>query len=338
LDELPELAELLNAVYRGSYEFVPFTGERLRSMVEERKLEVLVAEGGGVILGCVVYGKGPWGLEIRWLAVSEGEFQKTVENALVEEVEKRAGGEVSAVVDAESPMMGFWVSRGYRAEGGLYHMVARLEGVKPLPKVPNAAVIRSLRPEEEKQLVETVNLAYGRERLKEGAIARWKTQNPPFNEDWIHVAEMGGKIVSAVVSRPDTEYNEFFKARRGYLGPAATLPEFRGKNLASALTCRAMNFLYEMGMDTVALHTFEQNIPSLTLLKKLGFEIRHNQKFMRKKVYGRFSIIFSASNSLTRVSMNSATFSWLYCLSSSCFLSCSLMVAKTLVTSKGFSM
>jgi len=54
LDELPELAELLNAVYRGSYEFVPFTGERLRSMVEERKLEVLVAEGGGVILGCVV--------------------------------------------------------------------------------------------------------------------------------------------------------------------------------------------------------------------------------------------------------------------------------------------
>jgi ribosomal protein S18 acetylase RimI-like enzyme len=284
LDELPKLAELLNAMYKGSYEFVPFTVERLRSMVEERKLEVLVAEGGGVVLGCVIYGKGPWGLGIRWLAVSEGEFQKTIENALAEEVEKKAEGEVSIVIDAESPMMDFWVSRGYGAEGGLYHMVARLDGVKPLPKIPDAAVIRSLRPDEEKQLVETVNLAYGWERLKEGAIARWKTQNPPFNEDWIHVAEIGGKIVSAVVSRPDTEYNEFFKARRGYLGPAATLPEFRGKNLASALTRRAMNFLYERGMDAVALHTFERNIPSLTLLKRLGFEIRHHRKIVRKKV------------------------------------------------------
>ena len=58
---------------------------------------------GAVLFWDVLFnGKGPWGLEIRWLAVSEGEFQKTVENALVEEVEKRAGGEVSAVVDAES--------------------------------------------------------------------------------------------------------------------------------------------------------------------------------------------------------------------------------------------
>ncbi|MEM2780808.1 MAG: GNAT family N-acetyltransferase, partial [Candidatus Bathyarchaeia archaeon] len=71
-------------------------------------------------------------------------------------------------------------------------------------------------------------------------------------------------------------------AKRGYLGPAATLSEFRGKNLASALTRKAMNFLYEKGMDTVSLYTFEGNIPSITLLKKLGFKVQHHWKFMHK--------------------------------------------------------
>ncbi|MEM2465934.1 MAG: hypothetical protein QXZ47_01360 [Candidatus Bathyarchaeia archaeon] len=64
-----------------------------------------------------------------------------------------------------------------------------------------------------------------------------------------------GKIVSAVTSRPDTEYN-YFKASMGYLEPAATLPEYRGRN--SALTYRAMN---------LALHIAKKNTPSVTLLK-----------------------------------------------------------------------
>lgn len=161
-------------------------------------------------------------------------------------------------------------------------MVASLDGAKPIPEVPVGTVIRSLKPDEEKKLVETVNSAYGWERMRNGSIARWKTEHPPFNEEWVHVAEIGGKIVSAVVSRPDTEYNEFFHARRGYLGPAATLPDYRGKNLASVLTRRVMNFLYEKGMDSVGLYTAEQNTLSVMLLRKLGFKVGHQWKFMRK--------------------------------------------------------
>ena len=96
------------------------------------------------------------------------------------------------------------------------------------------------------------------------------------------LADFEGKIVSVVVSRRDLEYNRYFKAKRGYLGPAGTLPEFRGKGLASALTRRAMNFLYEKGMDSVALYTSENNAASIALLRKLGFKIRHNWKFLYK--------------------------------------------------------
>ncbi|MGB9684443.1 MAG: GNAT family N-acetyltransferase [Candidatus Bathyarchaeales archaeon] len=275
---MPRLVELLNGVYRNSYEFIPFTKEKLRLEIVERKLRVLVAEDKGVVFGCVAYGRSPWGMEIEWLAASE----ETIRDALVEEVEKNVEDEVFTTVDFGSPMMNFLVRHGYKAEGGLYQMVARLDCVKPLPEVPAGTVIRSLKPGEEKLLIETVNSAYGWERMRDGSVARWKTEHPPFNEEWIHVAEIGEKIVSAVVSRPDTEYNEFFKTKRGYLGPAATLPDYRGKNLASALTRRAMNFLYEKGMDSVALYTVEQNTPSVMLLRKLGFEVGHHWRFMRK--------------------------------------------------------
>lgn len=59
-------------------------------------------------------------------------------------------------------------------------------------------------------------------------------------------------------------------------GTAETLPERRGKNLASAPTVRAMSFLFEKGMESVALYTSEQNLSSMALLQKLGFKISHH--------------------------------------------------------------
>jgi ribosomal protein S18 acetylase RimI-like enzyme len=86
------------------------------------------------------------------------------------------------------------------------------------------------------------------------------------------------------VAKRDANYNRFFRGNRGYFGPAATIPECRGKNLASALTRRAMNFLFNKGMNSVALYTSEQNVASLALLQKLGFRIGHHWKFMRKEL------------------------------------------------------
>ena len=98
------------------------------------------------------------------------------------------------------------------------------------------------------------------------------------------MAESEGRILSVVVAWPAVKFNQFFGAKRGYLGPAATVPEYRSKSLASALTVRAMNFLCEKGMNTVVLHTSEQNVPSVTLLKKIGFEVGHHIKFLRKRI------------------------------------------------------
>ncbi len=279
------LVKLLNETSRKSYESIPLSEEKLRSQIKEWDLKILVAEEKGGIIGSAAYNNGHWGEEIEWLRVLENPNRKLVENRLVEEVEKYVEGEtVFTVVDAESSEISEWAERGYKPEGGLYHMVARLEGSMPLPKVPEGVIIRSLKTEEKKEFVEAVNAGFDWERLKQGIIQRWKSECPPFNEEWIHIAEFDNKIVSVVVSRPDVNYNKFLGGNRGYLGPTATLPKYRRKNLASALTCRAMNTLFEKRMNSVALYTSEQNIPSVTLLRKLGFEIGHHWKFMRKNL------------------------------------------------------
>ncbi len=282
--DLPDLVKLLNVFRRESYEFVPFNEEKLRSQISEWDSNILVAQEDGIV-GSIAYNNGHWGEEIEWLCVLDRPNRKLLENSLVKEIEKHVKGEtVFTVVEAGSQKIDEWAERGYKPEGGLYHMVATLDGSKLLPRVPEDVTIRSLRLEEEEEFIEAVNAGFSRERLGHGVIQRWKSECPPFNEKWIHIAEVSSKIVSVVVSKPDVKYNEFFRGKRGYLGPAATLLQHRGKHLASALTRKAMSFLFKKGMNSVALYTSERNIPSITLLRKLGFKIGHHWKFMRKNV------------------------------------------------------
>jgi ribosomal protein S18 acetylase RimI-like enzyme len=281
--DLPTIVYLLNQAYRGTYEFTPYSENQLRSWMQRGNVKILVAERKGKVLGVAAFRESHWGEEIEWLAAKDVKDKKTIEDTLVREIEKYVKGvAVFTAVDAGSTKIADWIERGYNTEGGLYHMIAQLDGLRPIPKIPEGITLRSLKPDEEKEFVEAVNAGFGWERVKVGIIQRWKNECPPFAEYWIQVAEADGKIVSAVASRPDTEYNEYFGGKRGYLGPAATIPEYRGKNLASALTCRAMNFLYTQGYDSIALYTAEQNIPSVTLLQRLGFHIGHHWKFMRK--------------------------------------------------------
>lgn len=281
--QLPILVRLLNDSRRGSYEFMPLTEQEVRDRIQQRGLRVLVAEEGGELAGAVTYNAGFWGEEIRWLAVREGLDRKSMEDALVKEAETLVQGEtVFTSLDLGSPETAEWERRGYRIEGGLLQMIAKLKHARPIPGVPRGVILRSMRAGEEKAVVEMVNNVFGWERLSPDFVERGKRESAPFIEEWVQVAELEGKILSVVVASPAVKYNQHFSAKRGYLGPAATILEYRSKRLASALTVRAMNFLCEKGMDTAVLHTSEHNIPSVTLLRNLGFEVGHHVKFLRK--------------------------------------------------------
>lgn len=283
--DLSTLVNLLNDTRKGSYEFMPLTEKEVFARIQEGKSRILMAEDSGEIVGSVTYNDGYWGEEIRWLTVCDRTDRELVENTLVTEAEKLVHGQsVFTSIDSESPKINEWVERGYMPEGGLYQMIAKLERIRPVPTVPEGIVLRSMKPYEAQKVVETTNEVFGWERLKLDFVEKGKVDSPPFNEEWVHLAEVGDRILSVVVAWPAVKYNQYFGAKRGYLGPAATISEYRSKKLASALTVRAMNFLYEKGLDTVVLHTSERNAPSVTLLRNIGFEIGHLSKFLRKNM------------------------------------------------------
>jgi ribosomal protein S18 acetylase RimI-like enzyme len=285
--DLATFVKLLNEMNKGSYEFIPLTEDEVRVRIQEGKFRTLMVEENGEAVGSVTYNDGFWGEEVRWLVVRDRPDRKLIEDMLVTRIEKSVRGEtVFTSVDVDSPSVDDWIRRGYKPEGGLYQMIAKLENVRPLPGIPEGITIRSSRPGEERQVVEIVNSVFGWERLRQGFIEKGKVESPPFDEEWVHLAELQGRILSVVVAWPAVKYNKFFGAKRGYIGPAATIPEYRAKKLASALTVRALNFLFEKGMDTAVLHTSEVNVPSITLLRNIGLKVGHHVKFLRKNLVG----------------------------------------------------
>jgi ribosomal protein S18 acetylase RimI-like enzyme len=286
--DLPIIARLLNEEYKGSYEFIPFSEERILSEIRKRSLKVLIARENRKVLGVIgthTHAEEHLEEHISWLAAREGHNQRTIENILVNEIEKNAKGNiVSTMVDEGSPRIDDWINRGYVLYPGFQRMSAKLDGLKPIPELAEGIRLRSLRPDEEEKLVAVVNAGFGWQRLEPGVLETWKSEDPPFSEDWVQVAEIGERIVSAVVAKPDTNYLKYLHLKRGYLGPAATLPEFRNKHLASALTAKAMNSLFEKGIDSVRLGTSEENISSITLLRSLGFQVDIVRKALRKEL------------------------------------------------------
>lgn len=282
---LPTAAELMNEEYENSSEFIPFDQKRVVSEIRRHNLKVLIAEENGKVLGLVAtHPEEHRDISIHWLAIRRGIDHRNIENVLIGEVEKNTDVDsVSTMIDEGSPKIKEWIDRGYVLQPGFQRMSAKLEGLKPIPKVAKGIKLRSLRLDEEKEFVAMINAGFGWQRLELGDLENWKKEDPPFNEEWVQVAEFNHRIVSTVVARPDTAYNRHLHVNRGYLGPAATLPEFRNKHLASALTAQAMNFLFRIGMTMVRLGTSEQNKSSIALLRSLGFQVETVRKILRKK-------------------------------------------------------
>jgi ribosomal protein S18 acetylase RimI-like enzyme len=283
---LPVIVKLLNDEYQDIDEFIPFSEERVQSEIRSRRLRLLVAEENDKVLGIIAtHSHENSEKHVSWLAAVEGQEHKNIENLLVSAVEKDVKiGAILIMIDEGSPKIANWTKRGYTLQPGFQRMSAKLDGLRPVPKVDEDTELRSLKADEEEEFVEAVNKGFGWKRLERGDLENWKAEEAPFTEKWVQIADVKGRIVSVVVAKPDNDALRYLHLNRGYLGPAATLPEFRNRHLATALTARAMNFLYEKGMDSVILGTAEQNISSNALLRNLGFQVKNVRKTLCKEL------------------------------------------------------
>jgi ribosomal protein S18 acetylase RimI-like enzyme len=283
-EDLLGVLALLNKVQQSSYEFIPYTEENLRAELKEASSILVGVDEQGRVLGLGLLRREWHGEEIQLYAQQEPEWQEIEEQLLLASESQARSGEISTVVDSEDPdRIEFFATKGYKPEGSLYQMVAELDLPRPV-LVPQGYLLRGLKPNEEEELIEVVNTAYEGERLRPGALARWHSEDPAFSAAWVQVAEFEGRLVAAVVARSDHDFNQHYHAKRGYLGPAATLPEHRGKGLGKALTARALNFLREQGLERTSLYTWSGNVAALRVLKSLGFQVSHEWRILTKSI------------------------------------------------------
>lgn len=284
-EDLPKLVNLVNEAYKSYYEFIPYTEEKIREELQDAQAVYIATDEQDQVRGLARLHREWYGEEIM-LCVPPGPERHKTEELLLSAIEQEAQSEeVSTVIDpTNQEQLDFFISKGYQPESSFYQMIAELDKPRPIPLLSEGYSLRNLRPDEEEAFVQLVNIAYEGERLQRGALMRWKTEDPAFSAEWVQVAEHEGQLVSAVVARPDREFNKHYHAKRGYLGPAATLPAHQGKGLAKALTAKAMNFLRERGLEQVSLYTWEGNHGALRVTQSLGFRISRQWKILTKSI------------------------------------------------------
>jgi GNAT superfamily N-acetyltransferase len=284
---LPEVVSLANEAEAGTYEFIPYSEEGLQAELKEASSVLLSTDDQGRVAGLAHLSR-QWFGETFTLYFRPGPGQWEVADLLLAALEPRTQtDELSTSVEpSDRERLDFFLGRGYRTGSSLYQMTANLDRRRRLPRLRAGCIIDGLKADEEEALIRLANTAYAGERLRPGILARWQAQDPGFSADWVKVVRCDGNLVAAVAARSDREYNEYYRANRGYLGPAATLPDYRGKGLSQALTARAMNFLRERGMPSVCLYTWEGNKPAVKLTTNLGFRVAHEWKILGKRVRG----------------------------------------------------
>ncbi len=276
--DFPELLEILNAKYAGTYEFAPYTAKGLQDELKAGAF-IAVADDAGRITGSSCLKPMAFGEAIGWLAAGDSES----EQRLLAEAESHVKcGRAICFVNDGSPEVNDWLMRGYAIGQRELQMALPLRRF-PVGVPPEGVKLRRLYEGEDPRLIDLVNRSFGFQRLKQEEIASWR-ESPAFNNEWIHVAESASQLVSVTICKEDVEYSRFSGSRRGYIGLGATLPEYRGKGIASLLLASVVNFLYERGFREAVLYTSDANKPSLAVLKRMGFAAHKAYLLMFKHV------------------------------------------------------
>lgn len=87
-----------------------------------------------------------------------------------------------------------------------------------------------------------------------------------------------GKLIGAVIGSYD--------GRKGWINRLAIDPDYRGRRLATRLTEKAEEMLFEMGAKVIGALIEKENIPSMAAFKHCGYDCWSDIVYFRKKIQG----------------------------------------------------
>jgi mycothiol synthase len=98
------------------------------------------------------------------------------------------------------------------------------------------------------------------------------TEDPEFRPDWSLIALREGQGVGYVICNAAIEPN-LWGERGGWIGPVATLPDWRGRGIAAALMVNAMRKMQDDERNYAILHVNLNNPKAQRVYERLGFKI-----------------------------------------------------------------
>ncbi len=276
--DISALVEIVNENYVDYadffYEFIPYSEETFRSAVRARPV-VFVAKSQTIegFIAC----SADWGVRIDMFCVKPGPNRTKIEDILISRVEEEAKNRKVTVWLSSDSRIAKFEKRGYEVYGGFYHLVRSLHNVPAIPPLPEGVTLRGMAKGEEKTITQTFYDPnhVGTSIFKPGFTKTWK-------EDWNHVAELNGKIIAIICTRPDHKFNAHFNAKRAEIWGPIVLSEHRGKGIEKAFECYALRSLREKEMEVATVWDVEWPPEPTNLEMSLGFRVKNYWKFMRK--------------------------------------------------------
>ena len=200
---------------------------------------------------------------IRGLGV-EGPVEREQLRALIAEGRRRGSKRlfVQVVPDAEPPELTEWIE----AEGGVFHnrWVRLWRRTTALPATPTDLRIAPLGPEHGSRVGEILSRSFA----FPVELEPWTAATVGYPGMLYHGAFDGDRLVAAGAV--------YLAEGAGWLGMAATEPEYRGRGAQSALLAARIEAARDHGLEWVVVEAAEpapgEEAPSWKNLVRLGFE------------------------------------------------------------------
>jgi|SRR3989344_813601 len=93
------------------------------------------------------------------------------------------------------------------------------------------------------------------------------------NKSFCFVAEADGLVVGNIFSMNDGAFI-------GYIGKICVDKDYRRHKIASELVKKVIEKFKKLGITLIFGHVVKENLPSMNMLKSLGFEIRDSHYLM----------------------------------------------------------
>lgn len=283
-----------------------FRERRVRKSLSNPHARMSVARSGDSISGSACWSFLPWDTE--QLGVSTARLEWLVSAGGYDEARQEKAELLRATLaQCRSEGIRYLIARMHAADLTSIHALEQngfelIDGIQTFSRrldrtaewrVEGGYRIRRYEPQDLEEILAIARSSYVFDRFHMDAFLSREAADA-VNERWVEnsclgraadaviVALEGSLPVGYVTAKIDSEAGQELGVRFGTIGMVATAPALRGRGVARAATCGALQWFAQQGVDVVEVGTQLCNIAAGRLYEQCGFRLAANSLTFRK--------------------------------------------------------